>query len=65
MALLAVVVAVVTVTLHEAAHLAVAYSLLLATVQLQGAGASAPGPSWVPPPKLWREWEAICSQQEL
>ncbi len=51
MALLAVVVAVVTVTLHEAAHLAVAYSLLLAAVQLQGAGASVPNPCWVP--LLW------------
>jgi len=65
LALLAIVVAVVTVTLHEAAHLAVAYSLLLAAVQLQGAGASVPTPCWVPPPRVWRAWEAICSQQEL
>lgn len=46
LALLAVAVAAVTVTLHEAAHLAVAYSLLLGAVQLQEARASAPDPSW-------------------
>lgn len=65
MALLAAVLAVVTVMLHEATHLAVAYSLLLIAIRLRQRGATVPSPAWVAPPRVWREWEAICSQQEL
>ena len=41
-----------------------AHSLLLATTLLQEAGARVPNPRWVPPPWVWREWQAICGHVE-
>jgi len=42
----------------------IAWSLYLATVRLQQAGAKIPNPRWKPPPWLLLEWEAMVDSAQ-